>query len=368
MKNRITYVFVGGRKEKYFNKSYDATDFFYGLTSFDPKKNIINIIEFDNEITFLRKLVYYLDRFLNKFINLPFYMHRVLSIKNLNVLLKTDNLILVNESTAFSLLPFLLLIRVFYKTNISLFVMGMYSKKIYYPKLFFIHKLLISLVNFCVSNVLFLGKGEFEFAKKIYSNNSNFHYFPFTVDTTFWINDESPKKNQILFIGNDGNKNYELVKKIAQNIENLSILIVSNSNIFDDFEARDNAKIYKGEWGSDKINDSQLRKFYSESILTILPLNKSRQPSGQSVALQSMSIGTPVLISETEGFWDKDKFINQEDIFFIDEDNFESWLKEVERITNSKLILEKVSLNSKSKVRDELNNQVFFKNLLKYLI
>lgn len=368
MKNRITYVFTKGRKEKYLSKSFEATDFYYGLTSIDTENNIINIIEFDNEITLLRKLIYYVDRFFNKFISLPFYMHKVLSLKNLKLLIKTDNLILINESTAFSLLPFLLILRIFYKTNISLFVMGMYSKNIQYPNLNLIHKKFINLINFCVSNILFLGKGEFEYAKKISKKSDNFYFFPFAVDTTFWSADKSPKKNQILFIGNDGNKNYELVKKIAQNIENLSILIVSNSNIFDNFEVRDNVKIYKGEWGSDNIKDSQLRKFYSESLITILPLKKSIQPSGQSVALQSMSVGTPVLISETEGFWDRDNFIDQEDIFLIIDDNYETWLSEIERITNSKILLEKVSLNSKSKVRGELNSQVFFNNLRKYLI
>lgn len=368
MKNRVTYVFVKGRKEKYLTKTYEATDFFYGLTNFDSKKYKIEIIEFDNAKNYFRKLVYYVDRFFNKFISLPFYMHKILSLKNLKTLIKTDNLILVNESTAFSLLPFLLILKIFFNTNINLFVMGMYSKKLHYPSLFFIHKLLINLLNFCVDNVLFLGKGEFDYATKTTNNVSSFHYFPFAVDTSFWKYDDSPKKNQILFIGNDGNKNFELVREIAQNLENLNIIIISNSNIFDNFVERENVKIYKGEWGSNKISDSQLRKLYSESIFTILPLKSSVQPSGQSVALQSMSIGTPVLISKTEGFWDNDNFIDQEDIFFIDDDNCKSWLRTINKLTNSKPLLKMISHNSKTKVRNDLNNQVFFENLLKYIV
>ena len=368
MKKRVTYVFVKGRKEKYFNKTYEATDFFYGLTNFDSKNYKIDIIEFDSAKTYHRKFIYYVDRFFNKFISLPFYMHKVLSLKNLKTLIKTDNLILVNESTAFSLLPFLLILKIFFKVNINLFVMGMYSKKLNYPSLYFLHKLSINLINLCIDNVLFLGKGEFEYAKKTTNNISNFHYFPFAVDTNFWKYDKSPKKNQILFIGNDGNKNFELVKEIAQNLKNLNIVIITNSNIFDNFEERKNVKIYKGEWGSNKISDAQLRKFYSESIFTILPLKSSVQPSGQSVALQSMSIGTPVLISKTDGFWDKDNFIDQEDILFIDDDNYKSWLRTINKLINNKAILEKVSQNSKTKVRNDLNNQVFFEKLLKYMV
>lgn len=367
MKNRITYVFVKGRKQKYQNKSYEATDFFYGLTNFDSVTNHINIIEFDNKITYFRKLLYFIDRFFNKFINLPFYMHRVLNFKNLKVLTKTDNLILINESTAFSLLPYLLFLKLFFKTNVSLFAMGMYSKKINYPYFYFIHKFLINLINLSVDNVFFLGKGEFEYAMKNTKKNSKFHFFPFAIDTSFWKNDKSPKKNQILFIGNDGNRNFELVKKIAQNIQNITFIVVTSSNVFDDFKDRENVIIYKGEWGSSKINDSQLRKLYSESMLTILPLKKSTQPSGQSVALQSMSIGTPVLITKTEGFWDKDNFKDQEDIFFIDDDNYESWITEISRIIKNKNLCNKISTNSKAKVRNQMNNKVFFNNLQKYL-
>ena len=80
-----------------------------------------------------------------------------------------------------------------------------------------------------------------------------------------------------------------------------------------------------------------------------------------------MSIGTPVLITKTEGFWDKDNFKDQEDIFFIDDDNYESWITEISRIIKNKNLCNKISTNSKAKVRNQMNNKVFFNNLQKYL-
>ena len=43
-------------------------------------------------------------------------------------------------------------------------------------------------------------------------------------------------------------------------------------------------------------------------------MKDSLQPSGQSVTLQSMSLGIPVLISKTVGFWDFSKFRDEENI------------------------------------------------------
>ena len=51
------------------------------------------------------------------------------------------------------------------------------------------------------------------------------------------------------------------------------------------------------------ISNSYLRLLYSNAIATILPIVHSYQPSGQSVALQSLACQTPVLISNFSGIW-----------------------------------------------------------------
>ena len=57
------------------------------------------------------------------------------------------------------------------------------------------------------------------------------------------------------------------------------------------------------------MEDKEIKKIYGECRFTILPLREAIQPSGQSVTLQSISCGTPVLITKTKGFWDEDKYI-----------------------------------------------------------
>ena len=62
-------------------------------------------------------------------------------------------------------------------------------------------------------------------------------------------------------------------------------------------------KLIEGHWNYEILSDEELKEIYNNAILTIIPLKDSLQPSGQSVALQSMSSGTPVMISKTSGFW-----------------------------------------------------------------
>ena len=60
-------------------------------------------------------------------------MNVFISIQNIKILLKTDKLILVNETTYCSLAPLLLIIKLFKRIDVYVFVMGLYSKKLRFP-------------------------------------------------------------------------------------------------------------------------------------------------------------------------------------------------------------------------------------------
>ena len=134
-KINLTFVFVHGRKNPYEKNLIEAREHYYTLPLYDEKENNINVIEFEENKSTLSSLVYYIDRVFNKFLSLPFYMHQLCNIKNYKVLRKSDHIFLVTESTGFSALPMLILLKLFRKVKVHLFVMGLYSKKLKYNNL-----------------------------------------------------------------------------------------------------------------------------------------------------------------------------------------------------------------------------------------
>ena len=70
------------------------------------------------------------------------------------------------------------------------------------------------------SNFIFLSKSECKQAEECLIRNiqEKFHYVPFCIDTSFWKRDDLKKieKTKILFIGNDGRREYDLVLEIAK--------------------------------------------------------------------------------------------------------------------------------------------------------
>ena len=160
----ITYVFKNGRKEKFSSEKIEAKELYYGLPLFENKRNI-SILEFNEELGNNRFFLKKIERYLSKLLSLPFYFSKILTKENFKVLKNSKNIILVNESVACSLLPFLLYLRLFNKKNVLIFVMGLYSKKINYKILKPFHHLIIKLIESSSDTIFFLGKGELEKAR-----------------------------------------------------------------------------------------------------------------------------------------------------------------------------------------------------------
>ena len=212
-------------------------------------------------------------------------------------------------------------LNLFKKSNakVHMFVMGLYSKKLKYKKFKFLQNFVINFLVNSLDNLFFLGKGELERAKKIKNNHEKFHFVSFSIDQDFWTSNTSSdlrNKEKIIFVGNDGNRDTKLLLEIAKFFNNFEFIFVSKLESLKNIEL-DNVKVLGDGWAKEGLNDKELKSLYLDARLTILPLKESSQPSGQSVALQSMSLGTPVLISETEGFWDKDLFRDNKEIFLF---------------------------------------------------
>jgi len=94
--NKITYIFSGGRINKVGNSEY-AQEFFYGYSYLKDRYSNVSIIEFNNNVSILKKFEYVIS----KLFSLPLYIFSIISKKNLQSIRETNNLILVSESAGF---------------------------------------------------------------------------------------------------------------------------------------------------------------------------------------------------------------------------------------------------------------------------
>ena len=82
-----------------------------------------------------------------------------------------------------------------------------------------------------------------------------------------------------------------------------------------------NVKNILGDWNASHLSDIEVKKYYEEAKLVILPINDTLVSSGQSAGLQAASVGTAVITTKTKGFWDYSNYVDNENIFFMDNNN-----------------------------------------------
>ena len=367
---KITYLFVNGRVNRLNNVKNFAKEMFYGYDHFS-KKYDTSIIELKTQDKVINKIFYVIDRVINKLTKLPFNMNSISSKGNLDRFFNSDHVIASNDRVALSSLPILLMCKIFRKKiKFSFFIMGLFD----YRNRNFLQK---KLANFLLilliknsNNLIFLGVKEYEIALEGFSKYKNkFHYLPFMVDTKFWQSKKiGVEKRNILFIGNDTNREFKKVIKIASILKDIKFIIVSKYYRINKIDVNlPNVEIIDGSWGNQRLTDDELKELYNKSKLVIIPLKESLQPSGQSVTLQSMAMSTPVMITKTIGFWDDKEFNHLENIYFIENNSVDNWIRSINEIYYSDDILENLSTNALKVINDKYKSDYFFEKLEKIL-
>jgi len=124
----------------------------------------------------------------------------------------------------------------------------------------------------------------------------------FGVDENFW---QPPvgvsSRSGVLAVGNDGRRDYATLIEAARLLPQISFAVVTRISPPQDLPA--NVQWHRGDWREQVVSDHELRELYQRAACVVVPLKESLQPSGQSVAMQAMMCGAPVVHTNTSGWW-----------------------------------------------------------------
>jgi len=366
---KITFVYQTGRASKLDSKTSYAKEMFYTYFNFTDEfdTEIIEFTNFGTERTLINRFFLVFEReVIRRFFKIPVYWSFLTTKDNFKKLFKSDAIILSTNRVASSVLPMLILIKLLKrKVNVSFFVLGLYSSRPKYFILRFFQSIYYNILFLVSNNIFFIGEGEYLFAKKQNKFFSKkFQYTPFGIDVDFWRTKNQPEaieKKGILFVGNDSNRNFDTVLEVSKELKNIDFTFVTNQ--ISDSDIGSNVTLYQGTWGDPAISDPELKLLYQKNKLTIIPLKESLQPSGQSVALQSMAVGTPVLITKTVGIWDNKRLVDNKNILFLQNDNPKEWKDKILSVYDDDEKLEKVSINSVKCVEENFNLDQFYNEI-----
>lgn len=360
------FVYFNGRAEKLKGKDIRPRDFFYGYHYATSIGYITEILEFGNKEPgnkILSKILLIIQQLILKAFKFQYDFVGIIKPNNWKLLKNSKNIILSNQRIAHSLLPFLLYVKLFKKSNtITVIAMGLFnssSKNLLIIKIHnFLHKIMLK----NISRMVFIGQPEYLYATQVFTRYSKkFQYIPFGVDKDFWKkkNTQDPSSDDyILFIGNDTNRDFDFLVSLANKLQNKKFIVVTEKLEESEFKGT-NVKLLNGSWNKDLLTDEYLRNLYDNAKITIVPLKEGLQPSGQSVTLQSMATETPVIITKTIGFWSQDDFIHKENIYFTHSNDLEVWENAIDSLYEDKDMYQSISSNSRNLIERKYNSDYF---------
>lgn len=355
---QITYIFKNGRLQRLDKDVHYPTEFYYSLKYFQNKYPNLNVIEDKDGLNSRFMLV---DKMLQK-IELPIYLSKIINKENLKKIKNSDIIFSTNPGLAITLSPFIKRYKKKKKIKLVTINSGIFTN-IYGSKIgknifknFFV-KVFLKVVDV----VIFTSKTEHKIISNLYKDfNSKFVHQSFSIDTEFWNTTiiKSEYKEGVIFIGNDGKRDFSKAIAIANKLPDIEFKFVTNQ-INKSEKLGKNIKLINGDWHKNLLTDLEIKDLYRNSRLVFLPIKNQLVASGQSVAMQSMATGTPVIISKTIGFWDYENFIDNKNIFLQEDDSIESWVSKINEIYNNYDLLDKISKNGRDLIINKFNLNVF---------
>lgn len=364
------FVYFNGRQNR-LNEGRDSPkEFFYGYHFIQEQGFKVDILEFGHGE--VNKILVFILKFIQntivKIFKFQYDFAGILRADNYKKIKSSKNLILTNTRIGHSLLPFIIYRKIFKKDmSVTVFAMGMFNSSSNNKLILKLHKYLHTFLIKYVDNLIFIGQKEFYHATDEFNKyKDKIHFLPFGIDYDFWSTQETKSKDYILFIGNDSNRDFEFLDDLILKTPNEEFIIVSEQFISKN-EKLNNLDLIKGSWNKNILDDEFLKNLYKNAKFTIIPLKNSFQPSGQSVALQSMSMETPVIITNTDGFWDTENFKDKENIVFVESNNIKDWITAMTELENDQELYKKLQENAQVEIYERLNCNQFGKKLLEII-
>ena len=241
--------------------------------------------------------------------------------------------------------------------------MGLLSKP--KPNIYskFLQFIIIKLLVKVCSKFIFLGRKEKELASAKYPNHlDKLAYVPFCIDSKFWRNEKIKKRYDIAFVGNDGNRDFKFLTELIESLDDLRFLVISSNEYLKKFFYNykfDKVDFIEGSLSESELDDLELKKLYSSSKISIIPLKETIQPSGQSVSLQSLSTGLPIIITETHGNWFFGEEIDSKFLNVVKKNEINLWDKKIRNLLKDNKFYENKSEEIEIFVSENLDKKKF---------
>lgn len=329
--------------------------------------------------TLLKKALYYFERPFSRRTNLGMSHEVVLCHRNKFKL--TEKVVCINDAISFAFLFWRMFGLV--RADVYTLFQSLPERHLKYFSHRPIFKFLIRQLLKQSRHVMVLSSAaKYELHRVFHVPLDKITVFFFGADISFWRYEKYhvDKRNYILSVGNDMNRDYKTLVDACRDRYDLVIvsnslqgeLSAQNSNGFKSCLKKQVKKIV-GYTRNTKIDcneveilsnvtNEELRDLYHRAKLVVTPSCKVlTESSGLSTTVQAMSCGTPVLISDSLPL--REMFTEHEHISYFEPENGEDLQRKLELLWDDAEVLETMSENARNIIEERYNTVAMGKQL-----
>ncbi len=196
------------------------------------------------------------------------------------------------------------------------------------------------------------GVGELAEMKRVYEVPADrIEVNCFGVDTSFWTpGEDGLEEEYVLAIGNDALRDFDTLIEAAKK-SSIRVILITKRPLPEHLP--DTVEVISGAWNSRELDDIALRDLYQRAMAVAVPLRPSLQPSGQSVTLQAMACGRPVILSKTQGIWEREALVHRGNVFFVPPEEPDALNQAVQEIRDNRVLRKSIGKAGRKYVIDK---------------
>jgi glycosyltransferase involved in cell wall biosynthesis len=192
------------------------------------------------------------------------------------------------------------------------------------------------------------GAGELaELLDRAPSLSGRVHVNCFGVDHEYWTPADAGRSNEVVAIGNDGNRDWTTLLAAAPQIP-VRVRVLTRHPRPESLPP--NVTWDEADWHRQVLSDQEVREIYRRAAVVVVPVRDVPQPSGQSVTLQAMACGRPVVLSRTRGLWAPETVHDGDDIVLVPPGDAEALAGAIRRLLQDRERAERIGVAARRNV------------------
>jgi glycosyltransferase involved in cell wall biosynthesis len=204
---------------------------------------------------------------------------------------------------------------------------------------------------------LYFERSEYDIARRLYPHvASRLSLAAAPIDTAFWRPPpaSATRPDTILFLGNDRQRDFDLVVRIAARLTQYRFIFVT-SRIRQE-QITPNVTLLQGDWKTSLLSDLQVRDILQGCAVVVLPFKPGALRSLTSVALQAMACAKTIVVSRTEGLWEPE-FVDRQHLWFVHSPGLAEWCSSIGTLIENPDRRDRIGANARALVEamDSLN-------------